>query len=471
MMASWFPVVYLVAVSLFAEVANALEDVDALAYLETYGYLDDVKDYQHDPKDISKALRELQTFNGLPVTGQIDKQTVDFMKRPRCAHADVIKPRKRATNGTIPLNYNAPGVKWNKDVVTWKIVNYSPQLSRQSQREAWKKALKAWSDVSKLRFREVRRGPADMEFLFATGDHGDNNKFTSNGNVLAHAFQPGGPGISGDVHVNEAKRWSLFREPREGETDLLQPITHEIGHALGLKHSGIYESMMTPAYRGYDPENKLHQDDITAIQILYGSPRGWPQPTCPPAPRRPRCSLAFGAASFAPTWEYLGYKRDKVYSLEKSGPTNERRISDVFRGAPSSPDAVAMNTTAWITYIFKGQKVWAFKGQDLQPGYPKWLPRDFANIEAALRNTGDQTIYVFQGDKVSTWTPTMRSYPAGYPKKTSEVFAGARNIKMAYESRGPYINLYGDQRVWVYDSAFRPVPCYPRYIEPKLLSC
>ena len=46
-------------------------------------------------------------------------------------------------------------------------------------------------------------------------------------------------------------------------------MTHEIGHTVGILHSEVKEALMY-AYASKSTRAKLHQDDIDAIQALYG---------------------------------------------------------------------------------------------------------------------------------------------------------------------------------------------------------
>jgi len=107
--------------------------------------------------------------------------------------------------------------------------------------------------------------------------------------TLAHAFQPGneslfGPGgsITGDAHFDVARTWvddAADDNMGPADFDLFTVMLHELGHSLGIGHSGVVGSVMEPFYGG--GRRTLHADDIAAIQALYGPP---PPPARIPEP-------------------------------------------------------------------------------------------------------------------------------------------------------------------------------------------
>lgn len=43
---------------------------------------------------------------------------------------------------------------------------------------------------------------------------------------------------------------------------------HEFGHALGLDHLNVTESVMYPMAAMYDPAFRLHREDIQYVQVI-----------------------------------------------------------------------------------------------------------------------------------------------------------------------------------------------------------
>lgn len=75
-------------------------------------------------------------------------------------------------------------------------------------------------------------------------------------------------GISGDIHFDDDEIWTINGET--GTTDYTWTALHEIGHALGLRHSREQDAVMWPWFTGYKPDTRLTQDDINGIQDIYG---------------------------------------------------------------------------------------------------------------------------------------------------------------------------------------------------------
>jgi len=257
---------------------------EAVSYLQKFGYLSNLgntpnyspgvgtgdnpsKPRNGSSESVIKAIKTFQEFAGLPLSGKLDDVTLELMSLPRCG----VKDFSVESTGNIS-NYEVQGSKWGKNRLTFRVTEYSKKMITVLIDENVEKAFKFWSDVTNLEFVSKDVGDVDIDIGFFAFDHGDGDPFDGMGGTLAHAYFPR---YGGDVHMDESEAWSMGS--REG-TNFLQTLTHEIGHSLGLSHSRVSASVMAPFYRGWDPNFKLHADDIEGIQSLYGKPTATTSP-------------------------------------------------------------------------------------------------------------------------------------------------------------------------------------------------
>lgn len=83
--------------------------------------------------------------------------------------------------------------------------------------------------------------------------------FDGAGGVKAHAFYPNN---GGDIHFDDDETWT--------RGNLLPIAVHEIGHSLGLSHSNVPGSIMTPILTSLSSKVVLTDDDVNGIRAIYG---------------------------------------------------------------------------------------------------------------------------------------------------------------------------------------------------------
>ncbi|KAF3696812.1 Matrix metalloproteinase-9 [Channa argus] len=183
-------------------VRNISDSQLAENYLKKFGYLQtEHRSGFQSMVSTNKALKRMQRQMGLEETGVLDKATLDVMKQPRCGVPDV-------------ANYQTfeGDLKWDHNDITYRIINYSPDMESSLIDDAFARAFKVWRDVTPLTFTRLFEGTADIMISFGKADHGDPYPFDGKDGLLAHAYPPG-EGVQGDAHFDDDEYWTLGKGP------------------------------------------------------------------------------------------------------------------------------------------------------------------------------------------------------------------------------------------------------------------
>ncbi|KAL6606946.1 hypothetical protein ACP70R_042599 [Stipagrostis hirtigluma subsp. patula] len=263
--------------------------------------------------DMEEAIKMYQRNFGIDVTGVLDASTVTQMMAPRCGVADVI-------NGTSTMGSSSPSVRgrnlysyfpgsptWprSKKSLKYAITQTSAtSIDRATLSKVFARAFARWSAATTLNFTETASAKdADITIGFYGGDHGDGEAFDGPLGTLAHAFSP----TNGRFHLDAAEAWvaggDVSRASSDVAVDLESVAVHEIGHLLGLGHSGEKGAIMYPTITSGTRKVELASDDVVGIQSLYGGNPNF-KGVAPPATSS-RDMDSGGAAARSMPWSAL----------------------------------------------------------------------------------------------------------------------------------------------------------------------
>uniref|UniRef100_A0A669BJD1 Collagenase 3 n=1 Tax=Oreochromis niloticus TaxID=8128 RepID=A0A669BJD1_ORENI len=401
--------------------------------------------------DKKTKMREMQQYFGLPPSGELTKETLAVMKKPRCGLSDV--------------EHVGETVRWKKKRISYRIAGKKFPIPALKAQKVFRRAWKLWSNVTPLKFRNRNMEVADIDIFFYSGDHNDGSPFDGRGGVLAHAFMPG-LHIGGDVHFDSDEDWSL----NSTGINLFAVAIHEFGHALGLSHSSDPGAIMYPAYN-FDPnyEPQLSFDDVKNIQKLYGVNPTNPTSKRPPPKTPTKCDpyLSFDAVTDLQQ-EVLFFKdrhvnlcttghnslcvslwskdyRKTEYSFEiafllfrfmwrKHPEFDEMRVSLISslwpETVPANLDAVYENTWENVVLFFKGNQYWMLRQLKLEEGFPRSIstlgfPSRIKSVDAALHFRDEGYTLFFTGDECWRYNEEQK-WMEGSPMSIEEQWPGIR---------------------------------------------
>lgn len=445
----------------------------AAGYLTRFGYMTQSSSVQSSSlQSLDRAITKFQEFAGLEQSGQLTKETVDYMQMRRCGVKDIIEddedsPRIRLKIKTRSKRYALQGSRWRVRNLTYKISKYPRKsgLTRREVDETMKKAFGVWEKATDLKFEKKNSGKVHIEIRFESRSHGDDDPFDGEGGTLAHAFFPV---FGGDAHFDDDEDWTV--NTARG-TSLLMTASHELGHSLGLSHSNVRRSLMAPFYKGYEQDVSLDSDDIRGIQALYGnqSPAtkspvtkkpsnsgigvrtntvpSRPIPTLRTTTLRPKDfdnkDLCRGNLDTMVTMKNditYAFNDNNYWKLTETSvePGYPRLISEGWNGLPGKLDA-AFTWTNGKTYFFKGSQYWRFSEVGrMDSGYPKDFSKGFSgvpeNVDAAMVWPVNKKIYFFKGSQYWKFDPD-KSPPVdiSYPRPISNWEGIPNNVDSAMQ--------------------------------------
>uniref|UniRef100_UPI003AAA3C76 stromelysin-3-like n=1 Tax=Centroberyx gerrardi TaxID=166262 RepID=UPI003AAA3C76 len=408
-------------------------------------------------------------------------------KRPRCGVPDYpaskqmglsyynMKKEGRLSGQQRRKRFALFGGRWENTDLTYKIMRFPWQMSKDKVRRVLQEALSVWSEVTPLRFREVTTGKADIIIDFNRYWHGDNLPFDGPGGILAHAFFPR-THREGEIHFDYDEHWTVGNNVG---TDLLQVAAHEFGHVLGLQHSLVPGAVMSPFYTFSYPL-ELSDDDKRGIQYLYG-----PRQEAPPEITETNeidtgvpdaCRTNFDAVSMI-RGELFFFKSRYVWrirdgQLQAGYPALASRH---WRGIPDHIDAAYEDKSGNI-WFFQGDSYWVFDAERkiTGPDSVQRLGLPVTDIQAALKWEDDQVqkIYLLKSGAYWRFSPQENRVEAAHPHSMQDWEGVPSNIDAAFRDRYGYAHFLSGMHYWKFDPVeVKVLGGYPRNIGADFFGC
>jgi len=239
-----------------------------------------------DDAQLTERIRQLghdsieayQRWHGLTPDGWLGPVTTSHLNRPRCCLPDILP--KELLEKSI----------WTVKEITAAHRMTFPSLTSAQVNLAYTTAMRRWSEVCGLNIQVI---PTFDE----ANIYSESGTIDGPGGTLAYAYLPEDSPAS-----DQLQQMYDVRDMNSYDV-LLEVITHETGHSIGLGHNNNTSSIMHPYIMG---NRQLSPDDIESAIRLYGPATS---PPIPPVPPPGEVSRLVGPIE-GETWAFIGYKLD-----------------------------------------------------------------------------------------------------------------------------------------------------------------
>jgi hypothetical protein len=182
---------------------------------------------------------------------------------------------------TVPEISSTAYLKWKQSDTPVRVSlerSGSADLPLSQVENALRDALNSWQSVSNQNMRLQYDGTVHIQG--SSTDRINSIQWIENGwdysshaiAVTSYSYYLEDPPtlVDADIFMNgENYRWTI-NGAHSGRVDAQQTLIHELGHLLGIAHSGVLKAQMFP-FLSRTPNHKLSKDDRHALRYLYGS--------------------------------------------------------------------------------------------------------------------------------------------------------------------------------------------------------